>query len=69
MLAVLLIIVLVIVVAGVFLWGLTQLPVDPTLANVARVVIIVAVVIICAYEVYALVAGPVAALDIPTRHR
>ena len=37
--------VVVIVIAGILLWGLTQVPMDPTLARLARVIIIVAVAI------------------------
>lgn len=38
-------ILVVIIVAGVLLWGLTQLPLDPAIKSVARVVVIVAVVL------------------------
>ena len=36
-----------IAVAAILLWGLTQLPLDPTLAKIIRVLVIVVVAIVC----------------------
>jgi hypothetical protein len=35
------------VIAGVILWALGQFPIDPTLARIIRVVVIVVVVLYC----------------------
>jgi hypothetical protein len=52
MLSFLLLAVFVLCVAGLIIWGLSHLPIDATLARVARVVIIVGVCLWLLYELY-----------------
>jgi hypothetical protein len=46
-----------IVIVGVLLWGLEQFPLDATLKNVARVLLIVVLVIYAVVVIINLVAG------------
>jgi ABC-type multidrug transport system permease subunit len=45
--AMLISILIALVIAGVILWALGQFPIDPTLARIIRVVVIVVVVLYC----------------------
>ena len=53
-----------IAVAGVLLWGLTQMPLDPTLAKIIRVLVIV-IVAIAAITYIAAIFGYHGALRLP----
>lgn len=57
-------IVIVLLIVGVILWGLSQFPVDPTIARVVRVVIIV---FVCIWLIYLLAAMLPAGGFIPAR--
>ena len=60
MLASLLTLVAILAFAGVFLWALTQFPMDPTIAKVIRVVIVVVVAIFVIYWLLGLAQGGLA---------
>lgn len=45
-------IVVILVIAGLILWGLSQIPMDPTVARIIRVVVIV---VLCIWLLYFLV--------------
>lgn len=54
---VLLEVLVVLLVVGVILWGLSQFPIDPAIARLVRVVVIVLVAIWLIYLVFGLVGG------------
>jgi hypothetical protein len=47
----------VLLVVGVILWGVSKIPMDPTIANVIRVVVIVVVAIWLIYFLFGLLGG------------
>jgi type IV secretory pathway TrbL component len=49
---------IVLLIAGVVLWAISQFPIDPTIARVIRVVVIVVIVIYLIYAIVPLLAGP-----------
>ena len=51
MLAPLIQLIVAIVIVGAILWGINELPLDPTLKNVARVILIVLLVIFAVYTI------------------
>ena len=51
-------------VVGVVLWGLSQFPIDPTISKLIRVIVIVIVAIYCIY----LLAGFLPTAGYPLRH-
>ena len=55
---------IVLLIVGVVLWGLSQFPVDATIAKLIRVVVIVIVAIYCIY----LLAGFLPTAGYPLRH-
>lgn len=57
MLMFLLQIVAALVIVGVVLWGLTQFPIDPMIAKVIRVLIVVVVAIWIVYTILGLAGG------------
>jgi uncharacterized membrane protein YwzB len=52
-------VVLALVIVGIVLWGLSQLPIDPAIAKFIRVAIIVFVAIWLVYILAGLLGGPV----------
>lgn len=61
MLGTILLIILVLIIAGVILWGLQHFPVDPTLFQIIRVLVIVVCVIVVAILIYDLITGALGA--------
>jgi hypothetical protein len=55
--AILLEVLLVLLVVGVILWGLSQFPIDATIARLIRVVVIVLVAIWLIYLLFGLLGG------------
>jgi type IV secretory pathway TrbL component len=49
---------IVLLIAGLILWAISQFPLDPTIARIVRVVIIVVVVIYLIYALVPLLGGP-----------
>lgn len=52
MLSFLILVVIVLVVAGLILWGIKHLPLDPTMLEVVRVVVVVGVCVWLLYQLY-----------------
>jgi hypothetical protein len=55
--ALLLQVILVLVIVGLILWGISQFPMDPVIARVIRVVVIVFVAIWLIYLLFGLASG------------
>jgi type IV secretory pathway TrbL component len=49
---------IVLLIAGLILWAISQFPLDPTIQRLVRVVIIVVVVIYLIYVLVPLLSGP-----------
>lgn len=65
--ALLLQVLLVLLIAGVILWGITQFPLDPTIARLIKVVVIVVVAIWLIYLLFGLAGGVSATPLFPVR--
>ena len=65
--ALLLQVLLVLLIAGVLLWGLTQFPLDPTIARLIKVVIVVFVCVWLIYVLFGLAGGASAGPVFPLR--
>ena len=48
---------LVLVVVGILLWGLSRLPIDPQISNIIRVVVIVVVAIWIVYILFGVIGS------------
>lgn len=55
--ALLLQVLLVLLIAGVILWAITQFPIDPTIARLIRVVVIVVIAVWLIYILFGLAGG------------
>lgn len=60
-------IVVALVIVGIVLWALTQFPIDPTIAKLIRVLVIVIAAIWVCYALFGMVGGGVGHFGTPVR--